>query len=224
MLIRAHSRNAMCFNRELIARNEKLGTSILCGIGGRYIVQHYAAFDPIRQEYRATQKGCTSEIYTAISEGVCASQPARANFGPPPQGAISRLRDSRPSRQRAFMPTVARRPICPDPFQMFRHIVLTAAALTAIITAPTIALEAQSDAEIVQAIIRECRAIYHQGGRPCACPDDHARNGSLCGKRSAYSRPGGANPLCYPNDVSAREIADYRAGRKTFNAGCEALP
>jgi hypothetical protein len=88
------------------------------------------------------------------------------------------------------MPTVARRPICPDPFQMFRHIVLTAAALTAIITAPTIALEAQSDAEIVQAIIRECRAIYHQGGRPCACPDDHARNGSLCGKRSAYSRPG----------------------------------
>jgi hypothetical protein len=67
----------MCFNRELIARNEKLGTSILCGIGGRYIVQHYAAFDPIRQEYRATQKGCTSEIYTAISEGVCASLPER---------------------------------------------------------------------------------------------------------------------------------------------------
>lgn len=28
------------------------------------------------------------------------------------------------------------------------------------------------------------------------------RNGRVCGKRSAYSRAGGATPLCYPDDIS----------------------
>lgn len=31
----------------------------------------------------------------------------------------------------------------------------------------------------------------------CDCPYDYARNGSLCGGRSAYSRPGGREPICY---------------------------
>lgn len=31
----------------------------------------------------------------------------------------------------------------------------------------------------------------------CDCPYDYARNGSLCGGRSAYSRPGGRDPICY---------------------------
>ncbi len=78
----------------------------------------------------------------------------------------------------------------------------------------------RSDTDIAQAIIRECAAIYHVG-RPCACPDDHARNGSRCGGRSAYNRPGGAMPRCYVKDVSAEEIADYRAGKKDFVSDCE---
>jgi hypothetical protein len=79
---------------------------------------------------------------------------------------------------------------------------------------------AQSDADIANAIIRECAAIYHATGHPCACPEDRAHNGSRCGGRSAYSKPGGAEPRCYVKDVSAQEIAAYRVGRNTFTADC----
>ena len=56
-------------------------------------------------------------------------------------------------------------------------------------------------AAIAAIIVAASRDQYHATGRPCACPDDSARNGSACGGRSAYSRPGGAAPLCYPGDV-----------------------
>jgi len=79
---------------------------------------------------------------------------------------------------------------------------------------------AQSDHDIANAIIRECAAIYHATGHPCACPEDRARNGSRCGGRSAYSKPGGAEPRCYAKDVSAQEIADYRSGKKDFVRDC----
>jgi len=65
-------------------------------------------------------------------------------------------------------------------------------------------------AAITAIIIQVSRDQYHAGGRPCACPDDTARNGSACGGRSAYSRPGGAAPLCYPSDVTAAMIDSYR--------------
>jgi hypothetical protein len=60
------------------------------------------------------------------------------------------------------------------------------------------------------AIVQASRDQYHAGGRPCACPDDSMRNGRACGGRSAYSRPGGASPLCYPSDVTAAMIEAYR--------------
>jgi hypothetical protein len=65
-------------------------------------------------------------------------------------------------------------------------------------------------ATIAAIIVQASRDQYHAGGRPCACPDDTARNGSSCGGRSAYSRPGGAAPLCYPSDVTAAMIESYR--------------
>jgi hypothetical protein len=65
-------------------------------------------------------------------------------------------------------------------------------------------------AAIAAIIVQASRDQYHAGGRPCACPDDRARNGSACGGRSAYSRPGGAAPLCYPSDVTAVMIDSYR--------------
>lgn len=34
----------------------------------------------------------------------------------------------------------------------------------------------------------------------CSCPYDFAKNGSMCGGRSAYSRPGGDEPRCYLDD------------------------
>ena len=88
---------------------------------------------------------------------------------------------------------------------------------------PALARSPQSDTEIARAIIRECAAIYH-ASRPCACPYDLTRSGGRCGGWSAYSRPGGASPRCYVKDVSAREIAGYRAGKKDFTAECEPLP
>ena len=65
-------------------------------------------------------------------------------------------------------------------------------------------------AAIAAIIVQASRDQYHATGRPCACPDDSARNGSACGGRSAYSRPGGAAPLCYPSDVTAEMIESYR--------------
>lgn len=65
-----------------------------------------------------------------------------------------------------------------------------------------------SDAQITQILIKESVQGYSGS---CPCPYNVARNGRACGKRSAYSRPGGAQPLCYPSDVSKKMIQDYRS-------------
>ena len=64
-----------------------------------------------------------------------------------------------------------------------------------------------TDAEIRQMIIQE--SIYQYRGN-CPCPYNVARNGSSCGARSAYSRPGGASPICYPADISQEMVNQYR--------------
>lgn len=65
-----------------------------------------------------------------------------------------------------------------------------------------------SDAEIKRLLIEESISDYPGN---CPCPYNTARNGSSCGRRSAYSRPGGAAPLCYPSDVTDEMVATYRA-------------
>jgi len=65
-----------------------------------------------------------------------------------------------------------------------------------------------SEAQIKQILIDESIAAYSGN---CPCPYHTARNGSRCGRRSAYSRAGGAEPLCYPKDVSAEMVEEYRA-------------
>jgi len=44
----------------------------------------------------------------------------------------------------------------------------------------------------------------------CPCPYNYARDGSICGLRSAYSRPGSADPLCYPQDVTRQKIKNFK--------------
>lgn len=39
------------------------------------------------------------------------------------------------------------------------------------------------------------------------------RAGRRCGKRSAYSRPGGSSPLCYEGDVKKEMIEHYRMSK-----------
>lgn len=80
--------------------------------------------------------------------------------------------------------------------------------------APAPAPGKSADDAIVAAIIQESRNEYYATGHPCACPYDSARNGSSCGGRSAYSRPGGAEPMCYPRDVTKADIEAYRASRR----------
>lgn len=72
-----------------------------------------------------------------------------------------------------------------------------------------------TDAAIIAIIIAASIAVYRATGHPCACPYDRMRNGRRCGGRSAYSRPGGAKPLCFPSDITAAMIAAYRA-KKTI--------
>lgn len=76
------------------------------------------------------------------------------------------------------------------------------------LAAPAFALQGVvSDDQVAQQIIKESIASYPG---PCACPYNHARNGSNCGRRSAYSRAGGYDTVCYREDVSADDIASYR--------------
>ncbi|MDO2948840.1 hypothetical protein M8828_10460 [Aeromonas simiae] len=65
----------------------------------------------------------------------------------------------------------------------------------------------ESDKIITERLIRESIAAYPGN---CPCPYSQMRNGRRCGKRSAWSRPGGKAPLCYPEDVKARKIAAER--------------
>jgi len=69
---------------------------------------------------------------------------------------------------------------------------------------------ALSDAQVKRALIEQSIAGYPGN---CPCPYNSARNGSSCGKRSAWSRGGGYAPLCYPADITKDMVSSYRASR-----------
>ena len=80
--------------------------------------------------------------------------------------------------------------------------------LFALATTVTVAKDrAKTDDEIKQELIKESIASYPG---TCACPYNVDRAGHRCGRRSAYSRPGGYAPLCYPNDVTEEMVKKYR--------------
>ena len=65
-----------------------------------------------------------------------------------------------------------------------------------------------TDAQVKNKMINE--SIDNYSGS-CPCPYNTARNGSSCGGRSAYSRAGGYETICYPKDVTPAMIKEYRA-------------
>jgi hypothetical protein len=69
---------------------------------------------------------------------------------------------------------------------------------------------AQSDSAMKQRIIRESIAAYSGS---CPCPYNVDRGGRRCGQRSAYSRPGGASPICYASDVTPAMLRSARGSR-----------
>lgn len=64
-----------------------------------------------------------------------------------------------------------------------------------------------SDAAIVQRIIAQSIASYPGS---CPCPYNTDRGGRRCGKRSAYSKPGGYAPICFAGDVTKSMIKAFR--------------
>lgn len=89
------------------------------------------------------------------------------------------------------------------------------AVLTALIIGlalcPSVNAKPLSDAKIKNILIKESISEYPGN---CPCPYNTARNGSSCGRRSAYSRAGGNSPLCYPGDVTAQMVKEYRKSHK----------
>lgn len=67
--------------------------------------------------------------------------------------------------------------------------------------------EELSDSEVKKILIEQSIRSYSGS---CPCPYNRAQNGSRCGGRSAYSRPGGASPLCYDSDITTEMVERYR--------------
>ena len=64
-----------------------------------------------------------------------------------------------------------------------------------------------SDAEVRLLLVQESIAAYSGA---CPCPETRNSRGARCGGNSAYSRPGGSRPMCYPTDVTDVIIQRYR--------------
>jgi len=79
--------------------------------------------------------------------------------------------------------------------------------LLVIFSCPVFSDSKISDSQIKQQIISESIASYPGN---CPCPYSVARNGSSCGARSAYSKPRGYDPICYPRDVTISMVQEYR--------------
>ena len=61
--------------------------------------------------------------------------------------------------------------------------------------------------QIIQNIIQDSIASYPGN---CPCPYNITAGGNKCGKRSAYSKPGGYAPICYPENVTPAMISSYK--------------
>lgn len=73
---------------------------------------------------------------------------------------------------------------------------------------PAHAKKPMTDEEIKKAIIQESIESYYGN---CPCPYNTTSNGRSCGRRSAYSRPGGESPICYASDVTKAMIQDFKS-------------
>ncbi|PJN96494.1 hypothetical protein CNY89_02180 [Amaricoccus sp. HAR-UPW-R2A-40] len=60
---------------------------------------------------------------------------------------------------------------------------------------------------VVREIIAESLAAYPG---PCPCPYSVSPRSGRCGGRSAWSKPGGAEPFCFPDDIPKTMIEARR--------------
>jgi len=103
------------------------------------------------------------------------------------------------------------RPVHAARTERARSASLASAQVSSPSNVPPKSLSAKEVARIKRQLIQQSIDEYDGS---CPCPYNVARNGSSCGRRSAYSRPGGAAPLCYPGDVSDEMVAAWQAEAK----------
>ena len=72
---------------------------------------------------------------------------------------------------------------------------------------PVTAQSTLTDGQIKEQIIMLSISAY--SGR-CACPYNKAKNGSKCGKRSAWSKAGGYTPICYQEEITDKMVKSFR--------------
>lgn len=75
---------------------------------------------------------------------------------------------------------------------------------------PEITRKDLTSAQIALILMTQSQSRYSGS---CPCPYYTDRAGRRCGGRSAYSRPGGASPLCYTSDVSMAMVEQFRNER-----------
>lgn len=92
-----------------------------------------------------------------------------------------------------------------------RFIFISISIVVGLVSAPnTLATSSrQSDDQIRELIIEESIASYPGS---CACPFNSARNGSSCGRRSAWSKQGGYAPICYKKEIPKEMVDEWRKG------------
>jgi len=81
---------------------------------------------------------------------------------------------------------------------------------TCLLLIPFVASATEDLGAIKRQMIQESISRYPGN---CACPYQYASNGSSCGKRSAYNRPGGYAPLCFEPDISDEEAKRWQSRR-----------
>ncbi len=84
---------------------------------------------------------------------------------------------------------------------------LIATVICATLLAPSPAVARETDEQVRDRLIRQSIAAYPGN---CPCPYNTDRAGRRCGGRSAYSRPGGRAPLCYPSDIGKEQVERNR--------------
>ena len=90
---------------------------------------------------------------------------------------------------------------------MKSHFIIILTLLLIQMPLPTLAL---SDKEIKEQIIKKSIVEYKKTKGNCPCPYNTDARDYKCGKRSAYSKPRGESPICYPEDISNEMVKQYR--------------
>jgi hypothetical protein len=82
-----------------------------------------------------------------------------------------------------------------------------------ILLSASFAIFAQTKSELSSAKAKMIQESISQYSGNCPCPYNSMRNGRSCGRRSAYSRPGGKSPLCYENDITDEQARRWLKGK-----------